>query len=200
MVDTLKHQLYVEQHNLSAVFHSVENVYVVSFKEVSLEFEPIILAVAHLLTSFCRIVCGLNLEIGSDFCNLSVFSYPDAPVYINGNAEMLSKTFMSLLSNAVYAMVKKAQRMQYDPEIDVTVTTDSQQVMIRIRDNGIGIENTIIDKIFDPFFTTKTTSEASGVGLYLSRETIQNYGGDITVKSQKDTYTEFSIILPTTKP
>jgi signal transduction histidine kinase len=37
------------------------------------------------------------------------------------------------------------------------------------------------------------------VGLYLSREIIQNYGGDITVKSQKDEFTEFSIILPTLK-
>ena len=68
-----------------------------------------------------------------------------------------------------------------------------------IRDNGTGIEEKIIHKIFDPFFTTKTTGEASGVGLYLSREIIQNYGGDITVISEKNEYTEFSIILPILK-
>ncbi len=129
----------------------------------------------------------------------TVFSYPETPVYVNGNAEQLSKTFMSLLGNSIYAVVKKVKRIEFVPEVNLTVAPNDQKVMIQIRDNGIGIEDTIIDKIFDPFFTTKTTGEASGVGLYLSREIVQNYGGDITVKSQKDEYTEFSIILPTLK-
>ena len=129
----------------------------------------------------------------------TVFSYPNKAIMVNANAEQLSKTLMSLLGNAIYAVGKKAQRMQFAPEVDLTINTKDETVEILIRDNGIGIEDTIIHKIFDPFFTTKTTGEASGVGLYLSREIIQNYGGDITVKSQKDEYTEFSIILPTLK-
>ena len=72
--------------------------------------------------------------------------------------------------------------------------------MVTIRDNGIGIEDAIIGKIFDPFFTTKSTSEAAGVGLYLSREIVQNHGGDIQVKSVKDEYSEFIITLPAKKP
>ena len=103
------------------------------------------------------------------------------------------------MGNSVYAVVKKAQRSHYSPKVEFNVVPKEKQIEILIRDNGIGIEKTIIDKIFDPFFTTKTTGEASGVGLYLSREIIQNYGGDITVKSQKDEFTEFSIILPTLK-
>ena len=126
----------------------------------------------------------------------TVFNYPNTPVFVNGNAEQLSKTFMSLLGNAMYAVVKKAQRTQYVPEIDFTITPKEEVVEILVRDNGIGIEDTILDKVFDPFFTTKTTGEASGVGLYLSREVIQNYGGDISVKSQKNEFTLFSIILP----
>ena len=128
-----------------------------------------------------------------------VFNYSEKVIMVNANAEQLSKTLMSLLGNAVYAVVKKTQRTQFTPEVDLTVNLKDEEVEILIRDNGIGIEDTIIHKIFDPFFTTKTTGEASGVGLYLSREIIQNYGGDITVKSQKDEYTEFSIILPTLK-
>ena len=110
---------------------------------------------------------------------------------------MLSKTLMSMLGNAVYAIVKKALRETFEPTITLRVTQNEQAVIITIRDNGVGIEETIIDKIFDPFFTTKTTGEASGVGLYLSREIIQNHGGDITVTSEKDKYTEFIITLPT---
>ena len=128
----------------------------------------------------------------------TVFDVPQDAISINGNAEQLSMTLMSLLGNAVYAVTKKAQRVQFQPEITVTANQSSatSQVTITIRDNGIGIEDTIINKVFDPFFTTKPTGEAAGVGLYLSREIIQNHGGDISVKSEKDQFTEFTITLP----
>ena len=76
------------------------------------------------------------------------------------------------------------------------VTTDGETITLLFHDNGVGIEETIINKIFDPFFTTKTTGEASGIGLYLSHDVIQNYGGDITVQSVKNEYTEFTVTLP----
>ena len=127
------------------------------------------------------------------------FNYPHEELPIKGNADQLSKTLMSLLGNAIYAVVKKAQREAYEPEVSLTVVPKNNMLEISIRDNGIGIENKIINKIFDPFFTTKTTGEASGVGLYLSREIIQNNGGDIIVKSVKDEYSEFIITLPVLK-
>ncbi|MBR4899147.1 MAG: HAMP domain-containing histidine kinase [Prevotella sp.] len=134
---------------------------------------------------------------------------PEGELHINGNADQLSKTFMSLLGNSIYAVSKKAQRQQYQPEVSIIVSNLNPQtsnlkpqtsnlIAITIRDNGIGIESTIIDKIFDPFFTTKTTGEAAGVGLYLSREIVQNHGGDISVNSIKNEYSEFIITLPAT--
>jgi len=103
---------------------------------------------------------------------------------------------MSILGNAVYAINKRIARDHTEGEIRVLLTTDEQYAVIRLRDNGIGIEETIINKVFDPFFTTKTTGEASGVGLYLSREIVQNHGGDITVQSEKNVYTELTITIP----
>jgi signal transduction histidine kinase len=124
------------------------------------------------------------------------FGLPTVALPLHGNPDMLSKTIMSLLGNAVYAVVKKARRTPYAPEISFTVTVSDNHYILKIRDNGIGIEEKIINKVFDPFFTTKTTGEAAGVGLYLSREIIQNHGGDISVDSVKDEYTEFTITLP----
>ena len=126
----------------------------------------------------------------------TVFDLPEQHLQIEGNAEQLSKVIMSLLSNSVYALVKKAQKTSFTPEISLKATKTDKAVVITVHDNGIGIEDTIIEKLFDPFFTTKTTSEAAGVGLYLSREIVQNHGGDITVKSVKDEYSEFTITLP----
>ena len=125
------------------------------------------------------------------------FYLPESPLMINGNAEQLSKTIMSLLGNAVYAVVKKCEKGGLSPEITLTLTTIGKQAEIHIHDNGTGISENILHKIFDPFFTTKTTGEASGVGLYLSKEIAQHHGGDITVQSEKGVYTEFTITIPT---
>lgn len=126
------------------------------------------------------------------------FILPDHDIMINGNADQISKTFMSMLGNAIYAVEKKcnSQLQDYGAKVSLRVETKDQWATIYIYDNGTGITQGIISKIFDPFFTTKTTSEASGVGLYLSHEIMQNHGGDITVTSVKDEYTEFKITLP----
>lgn len=129
----------------------------------------------------------------------TVFNLPTHTMPINGNGDMLSKTIMSLLGNAIYAVIKKAQRMPYSPEVSLVVTITNGQYVLTIRDNGIGIEENLLEKIFDPFFTTKTTDEGAGIGLYLSREIIQNHSGDISVASVKDKFTEFTITLPMLK-
>ena len=126
----------------------------------------------------------------------TVFNLPETHLQIDGNAEQLSKTIMCLLGNSIYAVVKKAMNTSYSPEIVLEAKDAGDAVKITVHDNGIGIEDTIINKIFDPFFTTKTTGEAAGVGLYLSREIVQNHGGDISVQSVKNDYTEFTITLP----
>ena len=133
-------------------------------------------------------------------CHIQVvFTLPDSAMSLHGNPDMLSKTFMSLLGNAIYAVVKKYQKAPYSPEVSLTATVADGQYILKIRDNGTGIEEKILGKIFDPFFTTKTTGEAAGVGLYLSREIIQNHGGDISVTSVKGEYTEFTITLQKNK-
>ena len=127
----------------------------------------------------------------------TTFILPDSPMPLHGNPSMLSKTIMNLLGNAVYAVVKKAQKVEsYVSEVSLTATAAEGQYIVKIYDNGTGIEEKLLDKIFYPFYTTKTTSEAAGIGLYLSREIIQNHKGDITVASVKDEYTEFTITLP----
>ena len=125
------------------------------------------------------------------------FSLPEEEVNINGNPELISMTFMSIFGNAIYAIEKKAERQQYMPEVSVNLTQKENMATIVVYDNGIGIESTIIEKIFDPFFTTKPTGEAAGIGLYLSHEVLQNHGGDITVESEKDQHTSFTITIPT---
>ncbi len=146
-----------------------------------------------LQTYFAKEITQYNIK--------AILNTGDTEIFINGNAEQLSKSIMSMMANSIYAVVKKTQRQGYAPgeqaEVSLSLLKEDKNVHIRLYDNGIGIEENIIDKIFDPFFTTKTTGEAAGVGLYLCREIAQNHGGDITVHSKKNVFTEFTITIPT---
>ena len=121
---------------------------------------------------------------------------PDEDITHSIDPESVNKVLLAILSNAIYAVMKKFQRAPYDAEVSLKLSPiDGKHVEIVIHDNGIGIEETIQEKVFDPFFTTKTTGEASGVGLYLVRETIQALNGAISLQSKKDQYTDFLIML-----
>lgn len=108
----------------------------------------------------------------------------------------LGRALLSMMQNCIYALQKKKTKVEYMPQMTVYLERDEHSIFIHLRDNGIGIEASILDKIFDPFFTTKTTSEGAGVGLYLSREIVLSHQGNIHVKSVKDEYTEFILELP----
>ena len=121
---------------------------------------------------------------------------PGAPLMHDVVADQMSKTLMSMLANSIYAIKKKAEKgSPYNPVVRLSLLKEGGKTLIKIYDNGIGIEESILGKIFDPFFTTKPTAEAPGVGLYLSQQSMHDCGGNITVNSVKDEFTEFVISL-----
>ena len=74
--------------------------------------------------------------------------------------------------------------------------SDEKQVLVQIKDTGIGIEKDNLEKIFDPFYTTKAVGEGTGLGLSISYGIIKSHGGSIEVTSTPGVGTEFSIKLP----
>lgn len=115
---------------------------------------------------------------------------------IDINIEQMSKALLNMLKNSMYAVLRKAEKQSFMPEISVKLQKEGGHIILIIYDNGIGIEESIREKVFEPFFTTKPTAEASGIGLYVSREVILNHRGSIEVKSEKNHYTEFTLRVP----
>ena len=182
----------IEQHgmNTTRILKAMEEM----LRERKGKIEPIV------VSSMCSRILEITSTYHADLIKkygirLRLDNCPDT-VIIEANAEQLHKTLMSFADNSMYAVAKKYEHKPYEPDMRLTVETKDDTVKIHLYDNGIGIEKTIIDNIFDPFFTTKTTGEAAGVGLYLSKEIISNFGGTISVQSKKDEYTEFIITLP----
>ena len=140
-------------------------------------------------------LCQQAADVTKEYHKMDITTDIASDIHANIDPESINKALLSLLSNAVYAVNKKAKKAQYKPEVKLSLKPVDDNVEIRIYDNGIGIEDTILDKVYDPFFTTKTTGEGTGVGLFLTREIIQAHGGTITLNSVKDDHTEFLITL-----
>lgn len=74
---------------------------------------------------------------------------------------------------------------------------EGKYVEIKITDNGVGIDQELIDKIFDPYMTTK--QEGNGLGLSITHSIVKKHGGHIQVDSSPGKGTTFLIFLPASK-
>ncbi|MCD8178356.1 MAG: HAMP domain-containing histidine kinase [Tannerellaceae bacterium] len=158
----------------------------------------------HMVPADINNLCKVNLDIIAKQFENEIkqhniklnFSRLTLSLMIEMNIEQMSKLLIHLMKNSIYAIGRKAARESYEPQLSVELEKLNSSICIKVRDNGIGIEDNIKDKIFEPFFTTKPTAEATGIGLYLCREIVLNHSGVIKVESEKNKYTEVSITIP----
>lgn len=149
-------------------------------------------------------ICRINIEMLEKYFEREIQDYgiTVGVEEYSGKADaevdevQLGKVLLSILNNGMLALLKKLKSSVFSPELLLRLELNENKAVFFIRDNGIGIEEGILDKIFDPFFTTRIAAEATGVGLYLSREVILNHRGEIHVCSEKGEFTEFMIEIP----
>jgi len=107
----------------------------------------------------------------------------------------LNQVLVNLITNAIHATCLP-YRNQRDRVIKIRSFRSTNSVVIAIKDNGRGIEETILQKIFDPFFTTKDVGEGTGLGLSIVLGIVKEHNGHIDVQSTLGEGTEFLIYLP----
>jgi signal transduction histidine kinase len=69
-------------------------------------------------------------------------------------------------------------------------------ITIEVRDTGCGMPEADIQKAFEPFFTTKAVGTGTGLGLFLSRETVLAHGGSLSLASETGHGTTVTVTLP----
>jgi len=102
------------------------------------------------------------------------------------------------LRSIVYNLINNAIKFKHpkrQPEIFVTTHKDEDCIIISVRDNGIGIDESKFDSIFSKYYRLENSIEGSGIGLYLVKEIVKNAGGSISLESQIDKGSEFKIYL-----
>jgi signal transduction histidine kinase len=121
----------------------------------------------------------------------------DLPL-IQGNAGQLQQVFTNLTINAMHASEPGSTvkvRSRYCPALGEFGGT----VELTVADAGHGIAKEDLKKIFEPFFTTKEIGKGTGLGLSVSFGIVKGHGGEITVDSEVNLGTTFTVTLPVQK-
>lgn len=140
-------------------------------------------------TIITRIINLFNPEFQENkiqlLCNLT-----DIDKKLLIDRKLFKEVLANLFNNAKSALLAKEQNR----EIAIQSTYSKENFILTIADNGCGIDEEDLGKIFDPYFTTKV--DGTGLGLTTVYKIIKEFSGDITVQSQKNKGTVFTITIP----
>ena len=111
--------------------------------------------------------------------------------HIECMASQINQVFSNLIQNAAHAGAT---------EINIKTEEIDNQVCVSIIDNGSGIPADVLPHIFESFYTTKDREKGTGLGLYISKDIIENHGGQIQVETTMGAGSTFKVWLPVETP
>jgi len=112
---------------------------------------------------------------------------PPAPVNMSVDSFHLERALVNLITNAIEASAG-------EQSVTVNITSKNKLIIIKIKDQGSGMDRVTLEKIFIPFYTKK--SGGSGLGMPIAKKVIEGHQGKIQVSSKPGQGTELTIELP----
>jgi two-component system, NtrC family, sensor kinase len=150
---------------------------------------------------------GLRAKDKNFNADFELIADPNLPT-IKVIPQDFGRVLLNLINNAFYAVNQRQQQHQqlskslkllesYQPTVTVTTQQLDNQILIKIRDNGTGMPESVKAKVFQPFFTTKPTGSGTGLGLSISYDIVtKGHGGRLGIETKEGEFTEFIIHLP----
>lgn len=112
-------------------------------------------------------------------------------LFVKGDSNQLIQVFINILKNALEAS-------RVDDIISMTTSLEKDQVVVTIKDTGMGMSTEVVDQIFKPFYTTK--AQGTGLGMMITQKIVQEHEGSIDIKSDFGYGTTISIKFPRVLP
>ncbi|TGK34384.1 response regulator [Leptospira gomenensis] len=111
------------------------------------------------------------------------------PVMIESDQDQLSLLLSNIMLNSADATGNRGN-------ITISVQIRNHHPVVSILDDGIGMNEEVIQKIYQPYFTTKGIGKGTGLGMFVAKEIADQYGIRIEIESEPDSGTEFRLIFP----
>jgi len=131
--------------------------------------------------------------------NITMKTYFDPNIHmVSMVPQEIGRVLLNLYNNAFYSVTEKETQVSpgYEPTVEVSTIKAGSKLEIKVKDNGKGIPQKVLDKIFQPFFTTKPTGQGTGLGLSLSYDIIKAHGGELRVQTKEGEGAEFIVQIP----
>ncbi len=110
------------------------------------------------------------------------------PARINGDAMQMEQVLTNLINNAIDAM-------QTGGSLNISLERANSRLILRVQDDGNGMDAETRANIFSPFFTTKSGDKGTGLGLYIVRNILKNHHATIDCQSSPGNGTTFEIMF-----
>ncbi|MCX5708280.1 MAG: HAMP domain-containing sensor histidine kinase, partial [Candidatus Omnitrophica bacterium] len=125
--------------------------------------------------------------------NITLEVHADGNSYpVLANHDELGQVVTNIVLNAKDAI----KQIKKSGTVYISISEDKTNTIISIKDEGVGIPKTILNRIFDPFYTTKEVGKGLGLGLSICQTIIEKHNGKILVESQVNKGSTFIIKLP----
>jgi signal transduction histidine kinase len=154
-------------------------------RRLALELETI--HVKELAENTLKLVAPLN---ASDF-KLQLIDLQEVPLI--SDRRRLDIVFNNLISNAIKY---RNQDPNIESQLTITWKVSPEEAILIFSDNGKGIADKHVHKVFQMFYRAHPELPGTGIGLFIVAETIRFLGGTITVDSEENVGTTFTISLP----
>lgn len=151
---------------------------------------------AFVSTDLNKVVTDVCTQLATQINARNAIVHAAPLAFVRAIPSQIEQLFYHLVNNAL-----KFSKREITPVINIqahAVNQNQKYIEIRITDNGIGIEQSQLEKIFDIFSQLPNNQhlQGFGVGLAYCRKIIRNHGGSISAQSEPGAGTTFSIILP----
>lgn len=131
----------------------------------------------------------MSSQIVDQHCTLD-YQTNSASFYVLAEPIRLEQVMVNLISNGVDALSSAPVK-----QLSIRVYEQDERIMIDVCDTGIGIDESQLEQIFDPFFTQKEVGQGLGLGLSISYNIVQDFGGQIRVTSTPEAGSRFTLEL-----
>jgi len=137
----------------------------------------------NLALQLCQNQLKYNIQVQINFVS-------EIPMIL-GNQHEIEQVFVNLIANAAHAMSHKSSG-----QLVISSQVNDNDIIVNIKDNGIGMSDDVLESIWDPFFTTKPEEKGTGLGLSICKEIIARHDGHIRAESVPEEGSCFIISLP----
>lgn len=144
------------------------------------------------------LILGYQLKATSERPEIEVVRNYGSLPRVECYPAQLNQAFMNIIKNSIDAL-KESYRLRLRTQLKLEIHTEAidDRIIVKIIDNGLGIQETVQPRIFDPFFTTKEPGKGTGLGLSVSYQIIvQKHKGQLKCFSQQGQKTEFQVEIP----